>query len=326
MPQVTEYKPNTFCWPELSTSDTAAAKKFYGDLLGWSFHDEEVGPDAVYTMGLKGDKAVGALYALNEEMKSQGVPPNWLSYVSVASADETAKKAKTLGGTLIKEPFDVMDVGRMAVIQDPAAAVFAIWQSKKHIGSQLANEHGALTWNELLTKDVEKAGKFYTELFGWGSESADIGGMTYTAFMNGDRPAGGMLEINPDTMGDIPSNWLVYFAVDDADKAVLPDLSTLGPAVDIRKVPIWREFAADRDASPSVALGRAVRYGCVDKTLTHMQDLDAVPLLPGTSRHARPAANTAHAAPRSSGYMRGTAPAFSGCALPAAATAGVAPA
>ena len=58
MPEMKEYKPNTFCWPELATSDPEGAKKFYGDLMGWSFHDEPVGPDAVYTMALKGDKLV----------------------------------------------------------------------------------------------------------------------------------------------------------------------------------------------------------------------------------------------------------------------------
>jgi predicted enzyme related to lactoylglutathione lyase len=219
MPEMKEYKPNTFCWPELATSDPDGAKKFYGDLMGWNFHDDPVGPDAVYTMVLKGDRNVGALFAINAELKAQGVPPNWLSYVSVASAADTATKAKELGGQLVKEPFDVMDVGRMAVIKDPTGAVFAIWEPKKHIGAQLVNEHGTLTWNELMTTDVDMAGKFYTHLFDWGSDSADMGGFTYTSFMNGDRPAAGMMQINPETMGEMPPNWMIYFAVDDCDAA-----------------------------------------------------------------------------------------------------------
>jgi predicted enzyme related to lactoylglutathione lyase len=218
MPARTEYEPGTFCWPELSTTDPAGAKKFYGELLGWSFHDEDVGPDMVYSMSLKGDKNIGALYGLNEEMKSQGIPPHWLSYVSVANVDETAKKAQSLGATIIKEPFDVFDAGRMAVLQDPSDAVFAIWQPIKHIGAELVNEHGTLTWNELLTKDVDRAGKFYTELFGWGSQTTDMGEFNYTSYMNGERPAGGMMEINQETMGDLPAHWMVYFAVDDCDK------------------------------------------------------------------------------------------------------------
>jgi uncharacterized protein len=220
MAERTEYKPNTFCWPELATSDAGAAKKFYGDILGWKFHDDEVGPGMVYTMCLKKDKAAGALFALNAEMKAQGIPPNWLSYVSVKSVDETTKKAKKLGATVMREPMDVMDVGRMAVLQDPTGAVFALWEPKKHIGAQVVNEHGALTWNELLTPDVDRAGKFYTEVFNWGADSQDMGNFTYTSFKNGDRPAAGMMQIDQQTMGDVPPNWGVYFAVDHCDKTV----------------------------------------------------------------------------------------------------------
>jgi predicted enzyme related to lactoylglutathione lyase len=239
MPEVTEYKPNTFCWPELATSESAGAKKFYGERLGWSFHDDPVGPDAVYTMSLISDKNVGAMYELNQEMKSQGIPPHWLSYVSVTDVDATVAKAKTLGGTVIKEPLDVFDVGRMAVLQDPTGAVFALWQPRKHIGAQLVNEAGALTWNELMTKDVEKSGKFYTELFDWGTQTADMGGMQYTSFMNGDRPAAGMFQITEE-MGDVPSNWMVYFAVDDcdqtADKAKSLGANIIVPPQDIPDV------------------------------------------------------------------------------------------
>ncbi len=220
MPEVTKHEPNTFCWPELATSDAVAAKRFYGDVLGWTYHDDEVAPGLVYSLVLLDKKHVGALYALNAEMTSQGVPPHWLSYVSVASADDAATKAKTLGGTIIKEPFDVHDLGRMADIRDPAEAVFALWEPRKAIGSQLLNEPGSLAWNELLNKNVEKAGAFYTKLFGWGTTSKDMGGMTYTIFHSGKKQAAGMMPIDRKTMGDIPSNWLVYFAVADCDKTV----------------------------------------------------------------------------------------------------------
>jgi predicted enzyme related to lactoylglutathione lyase len=164
------------------------------------------------------------------------------------SADDTAIKAKALGGKLAREPFDVMDVGRMAVIEDPTGAVFAIWESKKHIGAQLVNEHGALTWNELMTTDVDKAGKFYTHLFDWGSDTADMGGFTYTSFMNGDRPAGGMMQIDPKTMGDVPTHWLVYFAVDDCDAAAEKAKSLGGNVVSPpRDIPEVGRFAVVLD-------------------------------------------------------------------------------
>lgn len=216
MQETTEYAPGTFCWVELGTSDGEGAKDFYTQLFGWDFTDNPMGPGMVYTMLKLDGKDVGGLYQLPEEMKSQGVPPHWLSYVSTTSADETAEKAKSLGATLMKEPFDVTTVGRMAVIQDPTGAVFAIWQAGTHKGAGVNNVPNSFCWNELSTKDTNKAGKFYAGLFGWGKDVKDMGPMTYTTFTNRDRPAGGMFEPTPE-MGDVPPHWLVYFAVDDCD-------------------------------------------------------------------------------------------------------------
>lgn len=129
----------------------------------------------VYTMLKLDGKDVGALYQMPGEMTSEGIQPHWMSYVSVLSADETAKKAKALGGTLLKEPFDVFDVGRMAVIQDPTGAVFALWQAGTHKGAGISNVPNSFCWNELATKDITKAGEFYTGLFGWGKNVQQMG-------------------------------------------------------------------------------------------------------------------------------------------------------
>lgn len=239
MQESPEYAPGTFCWIELGTSDGEAAKSFYGELFGWSFVDNPMGPGMVYTMLKLDGKDVGGLYKMPEEMASQGVPPHWLSYVFVTSADETSDKAKSLGGTLMKEPFDVMDVGRMSVIQDPTGAVFAIWQAGTHAGAGIKDVPNSFCWNELATKDSAKAGEFYTGLFGWGKNVQQMGPMAYTSFMNGERPAGGMYEPTPE-MGDVPPNWLAYFAVDDTDakvtKAQELGAAILAPAMDIPDV------------------------------------------------------------------------------------------
>ncbi len=216
MQEAPQYAPGTFCWVELGTTDGEAAKKFYTELFGWTFIDSPIGPGMVYTMLKLDGKDVGALYKMPEEMTSQGIPPNWLSYVSVKSADEATVKAKSLGATLMKEPFDVFDVGRMSVIQDPTGAVFAIWQAGTNSGAGIYNVPNSLCWNELATPDAAKAGEFYTGLFGWGKEVKQMGPMSYTLFINGERQAGGMYEPTPE-MGEIPPNWLAYFAVDDAD-------------------------------------------------------------------------------------------------------------
>jgi predicted enzyme related to lactoylglutathione lyase len=139
-----------------------------------------------------------------------------MSYVLVASADDTAATATKLGGTLLAGPFDVMTFGRMAVIQDPTGAVFSLWQAKDHNGAAVVNVPNSFCWNELMTTDTAKDGEFYCAIFGWGKDTQNFGPLEYTMFSNGERPAGGMLQITPE-MGPIPPNWLVYFAVDDCD-------------------------------------------------------------------------------------------------------------
>jgi predicted enzyme related to lactoylglutathione lyase len=234
--EATGFAPGTFCWIELGTSDAAGAKDFYTKLFGWDYVDNPMGPDMVYTLLKLDGKDVGGLYKLMPDMVSQGVPPHWLSYVSVTSADETAAKAKELGGTLMKEPFDVNDIGRMSVVQDPTGAVFALWQPLTHHGSGIYNVPGSFCWNELATTDAGKAKEFYTGVFGWGADTQNFGPMEYTMWINGDRPGGGMFQITPE-MGPMPPHWLVYFAVDDCDaKVALAEslgAKTMKPADDI---------------------------------------------------------------------------------------------
>jgi len=168
---------------------------------------------------LKGRDVAGMMTQGDEE-RAQGVPPMWRTYVNVASADATAKKVAELGGTVLAEPFDVMDFGRMGVFFDTEGAFIAAWEAKSHIGAGIVNEPGAFCWSELITRAPDTAKAFYTDLFGWstraGSADAD---MDYTEWRLGDRTVGGMLRMTPE-MGDMPPCWTTYFAVDDTDAAV----------------------------------------------------------------------------------------------------------
>ena len=229
MQEVPEYKPGTFCWVELGTSDSDAAKTFYSQLFGWTFIDNPMGDMGVYTMLQVDGKNIGGLYKLMPDMVAQGVPPHWLSYVSVASADESVEKAKAEGATIVNGPFDVSTAGRMAVIKDPTGAVFAIWEGKDTNGAAIYNVPNTLCWNELGTNDTGRAGEFYSNLFGWSRDTQTFGPMEYTMFKNGDRGAGGMYQITPE-MGPIPPHWLAYFAVDDCD-AKVQKASELGARV-----------------------------------------------------------------------------------------------
>ena len=161
------YAPGTFCWVDLGTTDAAGAKAFYGRVFGWEGEDMPVGDGATYTMLRLGGRDVAAVYEQGEDERAAGIPPHWSSYISVVDVDETAARVEGLGGKLLAEPFDVLDSGRMAVVQDPTGALVSLWQPGRHVGARLVNDPGSLTWNDLATPDPDAAAAFYTALLGW---------------------------------------------------------------------------------------------------------------------------------------------------------------
>lgn len=210
MPEITKSAPGTFCWIELATPDRRASQQFYTSLFGWTPNEVPMGEGEPYILLEKNGRNVGALYQTTPQ--STEVPAGWLSYVAVDSADDAAQRAKDLGASVMQEPFDVMDLGRMAVIQDAQGAVFAVWQAKGHPGIGIRDEAGTLCWNELMTTDVEASQKFYKALFGWELKITP----GYTEAHVGGRAVGGMMQIAPEMHG-MPSNWKPYFMVEDTD-------------------------------------------------------------------------------------------------------------
>jgi len=212
MGERTKYTPGTFCWTDLTTTDQAAAKQFYGALFGWEAVDFPVGEGITYSMMQIDGKDVGAISPQPQQQADAGVPPVWNSYVSVESADAAADAAQKLGATVHAPAFDVMDVGRMAVIQDPQGAFFMAWEPKQHHGASLVNAPGALTWNELASTDPEASADFYRELFGWNIEPFE-GMEGYLGISTSASQNGGIRAATENE----PSYWLVYFGTEDAD-------------------------------------------------------------------------------------------------------------
>ncbi|HEX7059179.1 MAG TPA: VOC family protein [Solirubrobacterales bacterium] len=219
MSERTSYEPGTPCWIDLGTPDQDAAGEFYGAVFGWSLEEDENAEETGgYRTAQKDGKAVGGVMKLMQE----GQPPAWLTYIAVEDADATAAKAREAGASILAEPMSVLDYGRMAVLADPGGAVFGIWQAGIHIGAGIVNEPGALSWNELNTRDPEGAKAFYGAVFGWGFEDAEFEGMgTYTTIKVGERPVGGMLDMDSrEVPAEVPPHWQVYFAVEDTDAAI----------------------------------------------------------------------------------------------------------
>ena len=220
MADFSSHVPGTFSWPELSTSDRKAGIAFYSALFGWGVDDRPAGPgpEDVYSMLTLRGQEVAAAAGQRPDEREAGISPHWNLYVTVTDADATATKATSLGGKILAPPFDVMDVGRMAVLQDPAGAVFLIWQPKRHIGAKILNEPGSLCWSELTTRDTKGSEAFYTGLFGWvAKHSAPGAPMEYTEFSVGGQPSIGMMAMPPDMPAQVPSYWMPYFAVANCD-------------------------------------------------------------------------------------------------------------
>ena len=207
----TSHPHGTPSWVDLGAPDVDKAVAFYSALFGWEITEpgpvEETGG---YRMAMIDGKAVAGL----GHAEDPG-PPRWTTYVSVDDCDKTVQAAKEAGAQVFLEPMDVMTAGRMAVLADPEGAVFSVWQANEHIGAQIVNDPGTLCWNELNTRDLERAKAFYGPLFGW-----DFEGEGYVSIKLNDRHVGGMLPLSAEMPADMPAHWAAYFTVDKHDAAL----------------------------------------------------------------------------------------------------------
>jgi predicted enzyme related to lactoylglutathione lyase len=217
MAQIERHAPGAFCWIELATTDQKAAKQFYDEIFGWTAKDTPIGPDEVYTIFQIDDRDAAAGYTLRPEHRQMGIPPHWMLYVSVASADNAAERAADLGGTVIDKPFDVAEHGRMAVVRDPTGAVFSMWEARKHIGVKITGVDGTLCWADLNTPDPARAVKFYSGLFGWEMIPGDG---EYLHIKNGNDYIGGIPPLREQS-ATTPAHWLPYFLVSSADETTM---------------------------------------------------------------------------------------------------------
>jgi hypothetical protein len=237
MPERDGYIPGVPCWVDTSQPNPTAAVEFYGDLFGWEFEDvmPEDAPGQYFIGRIRGGD-VAAVGSIPEGAPRMAL---WNTYVWVESTDATAAKVRDAGGKVLMEPFDVMDAGRMAVFADPEGAAFCVWQANRHSGARVVNEHGALNFNNLNTRDAAGAKAFYRAVFGWQTLTLDGGAEMWTLPGYGDhleRATPGLRKqveefgadpgfidvvasINPiaGDQPDMPAHWNVTFGTDDAD-------------------------------------------------------------------------------------------------------------
>ncbi len=244
--------PGVPCWVDSTQPDPEAAVEFYAALFGWRFEDTmpAEAPGSYFVARLEGGKVAAISSPMSE------APPNaaWNTYVWVESADETAAKVRDAGGSVIADPFDVIDAGRMAVCADPEGAAFHLWQAGEHRGADVVNAPGSLNFNNLGSADLDRARAFYRAVFSWETLALDSGFEVWTLPGYCD-----LLErLNPGTLermatvgapenfadavatlGPIPAgepapspHWGVTFAVADAD-AIAEAARDLGATVEV---------------------------------------------------------------------------------------------
>lgn len=148
---------------------------FYGRLLGWELVDRmPPGSAETYFEAQVDGGLVAAVGSWDNGLPGVG----WTTYIAVDDADAAAGRVRAAGGTVLVEPHDVLEAGRMAICADPEGATFAVWQANTHIGAEVVNSVGTWNWSNLVTDDAEAAQRFYGAVFGWEFETMEIGGGT----------------------------------------------------------------------------------------------------------------------------------------------------
>lgn len=242
MPVRERYASGTPSWVELTTTDVGAAKAFYTGLFDWSFEEVPTGDEGTYSLAtLRGHRTAG-LASQPPDQATLGVPPHWMLYITVDDVDAAAARVAPAGGSVHAGPFDVMDAGRMVVIQDSLGVYLGLWQARQSIGCELVNEPGAFTWEELIAPGAASAAPFYEAVVGLRYVEVPMeGGSTYGGLSldgTSDSVVGGLME---PPMPGIPPHWSIYFGCADVD-ATTAEVKELGGSVMVEPfdIPVGR--------------------------------------------------------------------------------------
>ena len=241
-------KTGEFNWVDLSASDVEGQTRFYESLLGWTHTDMPYGQGMTYRMVMSDGHNVAGIAPLPPEQMKMGRQSGWNTYVHADDVDAIVAKAAGLGAEVIMPPADVPDTGRIAAIKDPTGAVISFWKPLRPDATIEYGPAGTLGWNELDTRDPQKAIDFYTKLLGWKIESTPTPTFQYWQVDVDGTGEAGIMPMPEMVPAEVPSYWLVYFTVNDA-KASTAKAAELGGKVMMEptEVPgmLWFSVIAD---------------------------------------------------------------------------------
>ncbi|GGB78046.1 VOC family protein [Knoellia flava] len=215
------------CWVEITVGDLERSQAFYAAVLGWAFEDS--GPDyGHYRNALVAGRRVAGMSPPLEGVEDW--PKVWTTYLATDDVEVTAERASAAGAQVVMEPMDIAAFGRVGLWVDPGGAAFGGWEALEHNGFGIHDEHGAVSWVDLVTPDLRAAKTFYRSVFGLSFEDLSVPGIGYATFTPAGAawPAGG---VGDQVDGDVAGpRWCVTFAVDDVDAAVQRVLDAGGSA------------------------------------------------------------------------------------------------
>lgn len=212
--------PSKFIWYELMTSDTDAAASFYKNVVGWEVSPFE-SSEHPYSIFSAAQIGIGGLMPIPDSACAAGAQPSWSGYIRVDDVDAATKRVTQAGGSVLRPPEDIPDVGRFSVVADPHGAMFMLFKNAGNASGQpvAPGTPGHIGWHELHAGDGVGAFAFYAELFGWTkAEAMDMGPMgIYQLFAVDGVPVGGMMTKTAQTPRPF---WLFYINVDAIDAAL----------------------------------------------------------------------------------------------------------
>lgn len=216
MPRMSSYRHGVPAWTDVSSPEIERSAGFYCDLFGWEVAPDQGAEFGGYRLFSKDGAVVAGIGPVS------GGPPAWTTYVNVDDIDAAAARITAAGGVLAVPPMDLPGGnGRIAFGIDPTGGFFGVFQAgPNHIGAQVVNEEGAVVWNELNVRQPELVRGFYEQVFGWTFAPMDETPMSYELISVSGRPVGGVMPMGDQYPDHVPTHWLTYFVVADAQQAV----------------------------------------------------------------------------------------------------------
>lgn len=193
-------------WVDLATPEPDAAARFYGGLLGWTV-EVSTTPMGRYVIGSVAQGPAAGMMAPDRP----GTPPSWTVLFGVEDLDDACARAAAAGATVLQPPMAIPGGDRIAILADPAGAVVGLMDS---VQAMAWGARGAVGWVETQSRDVSASRAFYATVLAWTARPGEGG---YEVFHLDGVPVAGLMSTPPGVPAEVPSVWLVYFAVADVD-------------------------------------------------------------------------------------------------------------